>query len=148
MNGRWFVAADGRLPYGKPWLRLAGLASIAKRWKILVVRRLIQNGSREARLRRDLVESRCATTARACGPDPLRPGFEVASGADVFGIACGASGPAARSATRSLDQEIIAGIGNAIRVEGLFQARVSPWRKVEDLEAPSSSWSCPRTSAS
>ena len=34
-----------------------------------------------------------------------------------------------------LDQRIIAGIGNAIRIEGLFRAGVSPWRAVDDLDA-------------
>ena len=33
-----------------------------------------------------------------------------------------------------LDQRIIAGIGNAIRIEALFRARVSPWRAVDELE--------------
>src|SRR6478609_4432872 len=29
MNGRWFVTADGRLPHGKPWLRLASGRAVA-----------------------------------------------------------------------------------------------------------------------
>jgi endonuclease-8 len=29
MNGRWFIAADGRMPYGKPWLVLASGRAIA-----------------------------------------------------------------------------------------------------------------------
>jgi endonuclease-8 len=33
-----------------------------------------------------------------------------------------------------LDQRIVAGIGNAIRTEGLFQAGVSPWRPVAELD--------------
>ena len=32
-----------------------------------------------------------------------------------------------------LDQGAIAGIGNAIRVEALFRARISPFRPVDDL---------------
>ena len=32
-----------------------------------------------------------------------------------------------------LDQEIIGGIGNAIRNEALFRARIDPWRRVESL---------------
>ena len=34
-----------------------------------------------------------------------------------------------------LDQEIIAGVGNAIRIEALYRARVSPWRGVDELAA-------------
>ena len=29
MNGRWFIAADGRMPYGKPWLVLSSGRGIA-----------------------------------------------------------------------------------------------------------------------
>src|SRR5690242_8799906 len=29
MNGRWFIRADGRLPHGKPWLRLASGRAVA-----------------------------------------------------------------------------------------------------------------------
>lgn len=119
MNGRWFVAADGRLPYGKPWLRLASGRAIASQngGKIL---RLVS----ESRLRND-------PALRRLGPDPLRPGFEREEAVERlrrFGVG-------REIGDALLDQEIIAGIGNAIRVEGLFQARVSPWRKVEDLEA-------------
>ena len=34
-----------------------------------------------------------------------------------------------------LDQRVIAGIGNAIRTEACFRARVSPWRRIGDLDA-------------
>ena len=33
-----------------------------------------------------------------------------------------------------LDQRIVAGVGNAIRNEACFAARVSPWRAVDELE--------------
>jgi endonuclease-8 len=64
------------------------------------------------------------------GLDPLAPGFDVNAAAVRL-----------RSVERSrevgeaiLDQRVIAGIGNAIRAEALFRARLSPWRRVEDLE--------------
>ena len=119
MNGRWFVAADGRLPYGRPWLRLASGRAIAS-----------QNGGKILRL---VSESRLRNDPglRRLGPDPLRPGFERRDAVERLRR----FGAGREIGDALLDQEIIAGIGNAIRVEGLFQARVSPWRKVEDLEA-------------
>ncbi len=67
MNGRWWIAADGRLPHGRPWLRLASGRAIAAQTggKIL---RLIS----EAKLRND-------PALRRLGPDPLRPDFDVAA---------------------------------------------------------------------
>jgi formamidopyrimidine-DNA glycosylase len=68
---------------------------------------------------------------RRLGPDPLRPGFDRAEAVARlrrFGVG-------REVGDALLDQEIIAGVGNAIRVEALFQAQVSPWRKVEDLDA-------------
>jgi endonuclease-8 len=118
MNGRWFVAADGRLPYGKPWLRLASGRAVASQTggKIL---RLVT----ESRLRND-------PALRRLGPDPLRPGFDLGEATDRLRRL----GAGREIGEALLDQEIIAGIGNAIRVEGLFQARVSPWRKVVELD--------------
>lgn len=118
MNGRWFIAADGRLPYGRPWLRMAAGRAVAS-----------QNGGKilrivsESRLRND-------PALRRLGPDPLRPGFD--RGDAVARLRRFGAGREIGDAL--LDQEIIAGIGNAIRVEALFQARISPWRKVEELD--------------
>jgi endonuclease-8 len=117
MNGKWFIAADGRLPYGKPWLRLAHGRGIASQTggKIL---RIVG----ESKLRND-------PSLRRLGPDPLRPGFDPEVAAQRL-----RSGAALREIGDALlDQELIAGLGNVIRVEGLFRARVSPWRKVSDL---------------
>ena len=118
MNGRWFIAADGRLPYGRPWLRMAAGRAVAS-----------QNGGKilrivsESRLRND-------PTLRRLGPDPLRPGFERAEAIERLRR----FGAGREIGDALLDQGIIAGIGNAIRVEALFQARVSPWRMVEELD--------------
>jgi len=119
MNGRWFVTADGRLPYGRPWLRMGSGRAIASQngGKIL---RLVS----ESRLRND-------PALRRLGPDPLRPGFDRAEAVERLRRL----GAGREIGDALLDQEIIAGIGNAIRVEALFQAEVSPWRKVEDLGA-------------
>jgi endonuclease VIII len=117
MNGRWFIAADGRLPHGRPWLRLAHGRAMASQsgGKLL---RIVS----ESRLRNDPM-------LRGLGPDPLRPGFDEAGVADRLRRL----GAGREIGDVLLDQQVIAGIGNAIRVEGLFQAGVSPWRMVEDL---------------
>jgi endonuclease VIII len=117
MNGRWWITADGRLPYGKPWLRLSSGRGIAS-----------QNGGKilrivsESKLRND-------PSLRRLGPDPLRPGFDAEVAAQRL-----RSGASMREIGDALlDQELIAGLGNVIRVEALFRARVSPWRRVSDL---------------
>jgi endonuclease VIII len=117
MNGRWWITADGRLPYGRPWLRMAAGRAIASQsgGKIL---RIVT----ESKLRND-------PGLRGLGPDPLRPGFnrdEVSERLRRFGAG-------RQIGDALLDQGIIAGIGNAIRVEALFRAGVSPWRKVAEL---------------
>jgi endonuclease VIII len=117
MNGRWFIAADGRAPHGRPWLTLASGRGIAAQrgGKIL---RLVS----ESRVRND-------PGLRQLGPDPLRPGFDVeAATARVLG-ADGAS----RAGEVLLDQSVIAGIGNVIANEACFAAGISPWRRIGEL---------------
>jgi endonuclease-8 len=63
------------------------------------------------------------------GPDPLGAGFEAAE-ATARLRRLGAS---REIGDALLDQGIIAGIGNAIRAEALFRARVSPMRRVDEL---------------
>jgi endonuclease-8 len=117
MNGRWWITADGRLPYGRPWLRMANGRAIASQTGGKLLRIIT-----ESKLRND-------PALRRLGPDPLRPGFdpEVAVQRLRTGAAMREIGDAL------LDQELIAGLGNVIRVEGLFRAGVSPWRKVAEL---------------
>jgi endonuclease VIII len=117
MNGRWFVTASGGGGVGTPWLRLsAGEAVAAQRGgKIL---RILSEG----KLRND-------PTLRRLGPDPLRPGFDPEAAAQRLR----AMGHGREVGEAVLDQEIIAGIGNAIRNEAFFRARIDPWRKVQDL---------------
>ena len=118
MNGRLFVSADGQLPYGKPWLRLAAGRAIAS-----------QNGGKVLRV---ISESRLRNDPglRRLGPDPLRPEFDLEAATQRLRR----FGAGREIGDALLDQEIIGGIGNAIRNEGLFRARIDPWRKVEDLD--------------
>ncbi len=117
MSGRWFVSADGRLPYGRPWLVLASGRAIAsvREGKIL---RLVS----AARARND-------PTLLQLGPDPLADDFdEAAAAARIL-----AWEPTEPVGAALLQQRLIAGIGNVIRIEALWLARVSPWRRVGEL---------------
>jgi endonuclease-8 len=117
MNGKVFVAADGRLPYGRPWWTLASGRAVAAQTggKLL---RLIS----ETRVRNDpgLIQ---------LGPDPLHPDFDVADAAARLRR----RGAGREVGDAVLDQGAIAGIGNVIRNEALFRAAISPLRKVDEL---------------
>lgn len=117
MNGRWFVRADGRLPFGKPWLLLASDAAIGSvtGGKIL---RLVSS----ARARND-------PTLLQLGPDPLHPDFDPEAAAARLRFWC----PSETVGAALLDQSLIAGIGNVIRIEACFLARVDPCRPVSSL---------------
>ena len=113
MNGRWCIAADGRMPYGKPWLVLSSGRGVAS-----------QNGGKLLRL---ISESRVRNDPGLAqlGPDPLarrvRRSRRPRRG-------CAGMGAGREIGDALLDQRIIAGIGNAIRNEALFRAGVSPLR--------------------
>ena len=117
MSGRWFVQADGRLPYGKPWLLLTSGRAVANTsgGKIL---RLVSS----SRARND-------PALLQLGPDPLRPEFDP----EEATARLLAYEPSAGVGEALNDQSLIAGIGNVIRIEACFLPKVSPWRKVGDL---------------
>lgn len=118
INGRWRIAADGRPPFRMPWLLLASGRSVAA-----------QTGGQILRL---VSESRARNDPglMQLGPDPLAPGFD-AEGAARRLLEAGAG---RELGDALLDQRIVAGIGNAIRNEACFRARISPWRPVADLD--------------
>jgi endonuclease-8 len=119
MNGRWFIRADGRLPHGKPWLVLASGRAVAS----LVGGKTLRLVS-ESRLRND-------PGLAQLGPDPLAPGFDREEAAARLLRA----GSGTEVGEALIDQSVIAGIGNVIRIEALFRARVSPWRGVDELDS-------------
>jgi endonuclease VIII len=118
MNGRWVFAADGRPPRGQPWLTMAAGASVASQQGGMLLR-LVS----ESRLRNDpnLIQ---------LGPDPLAAGFDAERAASRLL----ANGDSVEVGEALLDQRVIAGIGNVIRNEACFRARVSPWRRIDQLE--------------
>jgi len=117
MNGRWWITADGRMPYGKLWLVLSSGRGIAS-----------QTGGKLLRL---VTESKVRNDPGLAqlGPDPLAGEFDVEATADRLRR----RGAGMEVGEALLDQTIIAGIGNAIRNEALFRSGMSPWRRVEEL---------------
>lgn len=115
MNGRWRITADGRRPFGKPWLVLSSGRGVAS-----------QNGGQILRI---VSESRLRNDPRLAqlGPDPLAPGFDLPATAKRL------RGAADKIGEALLDQSIVAGIGNAIKNGALWRARVSPWRPTSEL---------------
>jgi endonuclease VIII len=119
VNGRWRIRADGRAPFGRPWLVLAAGSGVAAQTGGQILR-LVS----ESRLRNDPALARL-------GPDPLAPGFDLEATASRLRARAGAL----EIGEALLDQSLVAGIGNAIRNGGLWAAKVSPWRRVRELEA-------------
>jgi endonuclease VIII len=119
VNGRWRIRADGRAPFGRPWLVLAAGSGVAAQTGGQILR-LVS----ESRLRNDPALARL-------GPDPLAPGFDLEATASSLRARAGAL----EIGEALLDQSLVAGIGNAIRNGGLWAAGVSPWRRVRELEA-------------
>lgn len=119
MNGRWFVAADGRQAYGRPWLALgAGPATAAL------------NGGKILRLVR-AQQARNDPALRSLGPDPLAADFDEPAAVDRLLR----WEPSDRVGAALLDQRLLAGVGNVIRIEALFSGEVSPWRRLGELDA-------------
>jgi endonuclease VIII len=119
MNGRWRIAADGSMPFGKPWLVLASGRAIAAQTGAQILRVIP-----ETRLRNDPALARL-------GPDPLGPGFDLEAAARRLRSV----GAGEEIGEALLDQSLIAGIGNAIKNGALWKAGVSPWRRAGDLDA-------------
>ena len=118
MNGRWFVQADGRLPYGKPWLLLVAGRAVAN-----------QTGGKILRLV-SASRARNDPALLQLGPDPLRPEYDPEEATTRLL----AYEPSAAVGEALNDQSLIAGIGNVIRIEACFLPRISPWRRVGDLK--------------
>ena len=110
MNGRWWVRPGGRRRVGRPWLVLRGTRHEALQWNGPVLE-----------LRND-VEQRL-------GPDILAdpPDLEAAAA----NLRAGATDAWVGEAL--LRQRLVSGIGNMWMAEALWEARISPWRRVRDV---------------
>jgi endonuclease-8 len=109
MRGRWQVSPKGRRRFGQPWLVLQGEEREAVLW----------NGP--------VLELHARATERL-GPDILAepPDFDAI-------VARLRTDPDHELGDALLDQRLVAGIGNLWKAEALWEARVSPWRRVGEV---------------
>jgi endonuclease VIII len=110
MNGRWRLDPRGSERRGLPWLVLRGGEWEATQWNGPVL----------------TLEKR--VVARL-GPDLLADDTEV--GAVVARLRL--ADPSLLVGEALVDQRLVAGIGNMWLAEALWNARVSPWRRLEDV---------------
>jgi endonuclease VIII len=109
MNGRWRVERRGTARVGKPWLVLRGDEHEGVLWNGAVL---------------ELVGG-----APRLGPDILGepPDYDTI-------LARLRGEPQGRELGDALlDQRLVAGIGNLWKAEALWEARVSPWRRLEEV---------------
>jgi endonuclease-8 len=111
MKGRWRLEPRGAARAGKPWLVLRGEEHEAVLW----------NGGE--------LELVGARGAPRLGPDILGepPDFETMLGR------LRTATPERELGDALLDQRLVAGIGNVWRAEALWEARVSPWRRLDQV---------------
>jgi endonuclease-8 len=110
MNGRWRIAPAGSPRLGLPWLVLRGGGWEATQWNGPVL-------ALEARALRRL------------GPDLLADDTRL----DGVVSRLRAVDPGRLVGEALVDQRVVAGIGNMWVAESLWQARVSPWRRIADV---------------
>ena len=110
MSGRWRVERRGTPRVGKPWLVLRGAEHEAVLWSGAVL---------------ELVTS-CHLPR--LGPDILGepPDYETM-------LARLRMQPEREIGDAVLDQRLVAGIGNVWKAEALWEARVSPWRPLDEV---------------
>jgi len=111
MSGRWRVERRGAARVGKPWLVLRGDEHEAVLWS-----------GAELELVGPQATSRL-------GPDIL--GEPPDYGAMLSRLRDASQGREVGDAL--LDQRLVAGIGNLWKAEALWEAHVSPWRRIGDL---------------
>jgi endonuclease VIII len=109
MSGRWQVRPRGARLAGRPWLVLRGAEREAVLWNGPVLE----------------LDDRAI---RGLGPDILSEPPDV----DAM-IANLRRDPRRCLGDAVLDQRLVAGIGNLWKAEALWEARVSPWRRLGDV---------------
>jgi endonuclease-8 len=112
MKGRWRVERRGAARVGRPWLVLRGAEHEAVLWNGAVLE-LVGAGGAGPRLGPDILGEPpdCETMLARLRSDPQRQ----------IGDAL-------------LDQRLVAGIGNLWKAEALWEAKVSPWRRLEEVD--------------
>ena len=112
MTGRWRVYPRGAKRVGTPWLVLRGAEHEAVLWNGPV-----------------LELERAGSVRRRLGPDILADEFDEP--AALAGIRRLGDRPLGEALQH---QRVVAGIGNMWMSEALWEARVSPWVRVSDVD--------------
>jgi endonuclease-8 len=123
MSGSWHLyrrEEPWRKPPGAAWAVLGG-----DEWEA------VEFGGPTLRVLRSESLRRDPTLARL-GPDILAPELDLG----LERLACETVGrvPERELGDALLDQTLVAGIGNIFKSESCFAARISPWRRVGDLD--------------
>lgn len=117
MNGRWRVSIEGDLITRGAWLAFgAGERAAA------------QTGGKLLRVV-SLSRARNDPALAQLGPDPLRAGFDPERAAERLRR----MGVGREAGDALLEQSIVAGVGNALKSEAFFCARIDPNRKADSL---------------
>jgi endonuclease VIII len=122
MSGSWQIQRRG----GR-WRRPRSMA-----WVVLST-----DGAEAAEFGGPLVELRTEAELaldprlRALGPDVLGDGFTVEVGVAALRAR---AGTARELGEAMLEQSVLSGIGNVYKSEGCFAARISPWRRLGELD--------------
>jgi len=119
MNGRWRVSIDGDLVLKRAWLAFGSGERVAA-----------QTGGKLLRI---VSRSRARNDPALAqlGPDPLRAGFDPEEAAERLRR----MGTGREAGDAIMDQSIVAGVGNAIKSEAFFRARIDPNRSTDSLTA-------------
>jgi len=113
MTGRWRVEPRGARRTGRPWLVLRGEEHEAVLWNGPVLE-LERGRGRLAHLGPDILE-------QPPDLDAMLRRLRAESGSRAVGDAL-------------LDQRLVAGIGNLWKAEALWEAGLSPWRRLDDVD--------------
>jgi endonuclease VIII len=127
MKGRWRLERRGVERVGKPWLVLRGDEHEAVLWNGAELELVGVRGA--PRLEAGSAVGKAAgARLKSLGPDILGepPDYETM-------VARLRVAPEREIGDALLDQRLVAGIGNLWRAEALWEARVSPWRRLGEV---------------
>jgi endonuclease-8 len=128
IKGRWRLERRGAARAGKPWLVLRGAEHEAVLWNGAVLELL--RGRAAPRLKAG------GAVGKAAGAWPKSVGPDILGDPPDFGTMVKRlrAEPQEREIGDALlDQRLVAGIGNLWRAEALWEARVSPWRRLGEV---------------